>query len=153
MFQKRPKTLCEVARRVNSGEQKFDTAILEFLDSFYAYPELRISAIQKRPELIDALRDGYLSAVAEYLAHLYGLSVPEWTETQGHDLRKPFFAGGLESLKGVLVAESPTAFRRRLLFVSKNALSRPRFPQAEENEVADGSASPNCSDAIRDRPV
>jgi hypothetical protein len=124
---KRPKTLCEVARRVNKNEQKFDTAVLEFLDSFYANPELRASAIMDRPELIDTLRDAYLSAVAEHLAKSYGLEVPEWTEMQGNGLHDPFFAGGLETLKGVLVAESPTAFRRRLLFVSKDALSRPRL--------------------------
>jgi hypothetical protein len=129
MFGQRPKTLYEVARRIKNGEQKFDAAVLEFLDSFYAYPELRASAIRERPELIDALRDAYLAAVAEHLAKSYGLTVPEWTETQGNELHKPFFAGGLESLKGVLVAESPTAFRRRLLFVSKDALLRPRLPQ------------------------
>ena len=126
MFGKGPGTLCEVARRVNRGEQQFDTAVLEFLDSFYANPELRLSAIEVRPELIDALRDAYLAAVAEHLAKSYRLPVPEWTETQGNDLHEPFFAGGLETLKGILVAESPTAFRRRLLFVSKDALSRPR---------------------------
>jgi hypothetical protein len=126
MVGRRPKTLSEVARRVNEGKQKFDPAVLEFLDSFYSDPEHRTSAIKDRPELIDALRDAYLSAVAEHLARSYGLPVPEWTETQGNDLHKPFFAGGLETLKGVLLAESPTAFRRRLLFVSKNALSRPR---------------------------
>jgi hypothetical protein len=38
----------------------------------------------------------------------------------------PFFAGGLESLKATLFVQSPTAFRRRMLFVSKNALDRPR---------------------------
>jgi hypothetical protein len=137
MFGKRPRTLCEVARRVKTDEQKFDTAVLEFLDSFYAHPELRDSSIKDRPELIDALRDAYLSAVAEHLARSYGLPVPEWTETQGNDLHRPFFAGGLESLKGELLAESPTAFRRRLLFVSKNALSRPRLPQTVEDEAAD----------------
>jgi len=126
MLGKRPQTLCEVARRVNRGEQQFDTAVLEFLDSFYGNPELRLSAIEVRPELIDALRDAYLAAVAEHLAKSYRLPVPEWTETQGNDLHKPFFAGGLETLKGILVAESPTAFRRRLLFVGKDALSRPR---------------------------
>ena len=136
LSRKRPRTLCEVARRVKNDEQKFDTAVLEFLDSFYAYPELRSSAITDRPELIDALRDAYLSAVAEHLARLYGLPIPEWTELQGNDLHRPFFAGGLESLKGVLVAESPTAFRRRLLFVSKDALSRPRLPPADEDAAA-----------------
>jgi hypothetical protein len=137
LFRIRPKTLCEVARRVNNGEQNFDPAVLEFLDTFYAHPELRASAIHDRPALIDALRDAYLAAVAEHLARLYGLPVPEWTEIQGNDLHKPFFAGGLESLKGVLVAESPTAFRRRLLFVSKDALSRPRSPQINKDESID----------------
>jgi hypothetical protein len=129
MIGNRPRTLREVARRVKDGEQEFDTAVLEFLDSFYADLNLRPSAIVDRPDLIDELRDAYLSAVAEHLAKTYGLLVPEWTETQGNDLHKPFFAGGLESLKGMLVAESPTAFRRRLLFVSKDALSRPRRAQ------------------------
>src|SRR6202051_3493500 len=126
MFGKRPKTLREVARRVNNGEQEFDTAVREFLDSFYSDPELRTSAIRDPPELIDALRDAYLSAVAEHLASSYRVPVPEWTETQGNDLHTPFFAGGLETLKGMLVAESPTAFRRRLLFVGNDALSMPR---------------------------
>jgi hypothetical protein len=138
---KRPRTLREVSRRVKNGEQGFDNAVLEFLDSFYSYPELRAAAICDAPELIDALRDAYLSAVAEHLAKSYGLPTPEWTETQGNDLHQPFFAGGLESLKGVLVAESPTAFRRRLLFVSKNALSRPRLPGSDEDEGSNPAAT------------
>ncbi len=123
---KRPGSLREVARRVKSGEEHFDLAIREFLDSFYASSERRAAAIAERPELIDPLRDAYIAAVAEHLARTHGLPIPGWTETQGNDLHRPFFAGGLESLKGVLLAESPTAFRRRLLFVSENALSRPR---------------------------
>jgi putative component of membrane protein insertase Oxa1/YidC/SpoIIIJ protein YidD len=31
----------------------------------------------------------------------------------------PFFAGGLDSLRATLLRESPAAFRRRSLFVSK----------------------------------
>jgi hypothetical protein len=127
---KKPRTLCEVIRRVKCGEQKFDPAVLEFLDAFYAHPELRQDAIRDRPDAIDALRDAYVSAVAEHLARSYELPVPQWTEVHGNDLREPFFAGGLQSLKGVLVAESPTAFRRRFLFVNKDALSRPRLPAA-----------------------
>jgi len=125
-FGKRPGSLREVARRVKSGEEDFDLAIREFLDAFYASCEPRAAAIAERPELIDPLRDAYIAAVAEHLARTHDLPIPAWTETQGNDLHRPFFAGGLESLKGVLLAESPTAFRRRLLFVSENALSRPR---------------------------
>jgi hypothetical protein len=94
------------------------------------------------PGAIDALHDAYVAAVAEYLAQSFGLPVPEWTDTHGNGLREPFFAGGLESLKAVLQAESPAAFRRRLLFVSKDALSRPRLQSAEtEHEAAHGSSS------------
>jgi hypothetical protein len=55
-----------------------------------------------------------------------GLPIPPWVEQPQRFLDKPFFAGGLESLKAILLAESPLAFRRRQIFVSANALSRPR---------------------------
>jgi hypothetical protein len=123
-FEKKPRTLCEVVRRVKGGEQAFDPSLREFLDAFYANPSGRQSAIEDLPESIDAVHDAYVAAVAEHLSRSYGLQIPEWTETHGNGLHEPFFAGGLESLKGVLFVESPIAFRRRLLFVSKDALSR-----------------------------
>jgi hypothetical protein len=139
-LRKRPQTLGEVARRVKGGEQKFDPAVREFLDTFYSQPNQRAAAIADAPALIDPLRDAYLAAVAEHLAKSYRLPVPEWTETQGNDLHQPFFAGGLESLKAILFAESPTAFRRRLLFVSKNALSRPRLPEEDSSALVSADA-------------
>ena len=127
LFSRKPDSLGEVVRRVKAGEQKFDPSLREFLDSFYANAHARPRAIEQRPDSIDALHDAYVAAVAEHLARVYGLPIPEWGESHGNGLREPFFAGGLQSLKGILVAESPTAFRRRLLFVSKDALSRPRM--------------------------
>jgi hypothetical protein len=127
LFGRKPRTLGEVIRRVKTGEQKFDPSLREFLDSFYANPDQRPRAIEERPALLDAVHDAYVAAVAEHLARVYGLPIPEWSENHGNGLHDPFFAGGLQSLKGVLLAESPTAFRRRLLFVSKDALSRPRM--------------------------
>jgi hypothetical protein len=113
--------------RIPCRGRKFDPSLREFLDSFYANPGSRQQAIEERPISIDAVHDAYVAAVAEHLARAHGLSIPEWSEIHGNGLREPFFAGGLQSLKGVLTAESPTAFRRRLLFVSKDALSRPRI--------------------------
>ncbi len=127
LFRRKPKTLVEVVRRVKTGEQMFDPSIREFLDSFYMNRDTRQQAIDERPDCIDAVHDAYVAAVAEHLARVYELRMPEWSETHGNGLREPFFAGGLQSLKGVLTVESPTAFRRRLLFVSKDALSRPRM--------------------------
>ena len=126
----RPRTLREVASRVAAGEQDFDPALREFLDTFYANPDERQQAIAARPDTLDDLRDAWLAAVAEHLARSFDLLVPAWSETHGNNLRRPFFAGGLETLKAILFVESPTAFRRRMLFVSKNALSRPRLADA-----------------------
>src|SRR5665213_2422521 len=77
-------------------------------------------------EPMDALRDACIAAGAEHLARSYRLKVPDRAESQALDLARPYFAGGLESLRARLTVESPTAFRRRMLFVSKNALSRSR---------------------------
>jgi hypothetical protein len=130
----RPRSLHEVSRRAASGEQAFDPALREFLDSFYSLPDIRQSAIMQAPQVLDDLRDAYLAAVAEHLARVYHLEIPDWSETHGSGHRRAWFAGGLESLKATLFVQSPTAFRRRLLFVSKDALSRPRM--AAENPIA-----------------
>jgi hypothetical protein len=122
----KPNSLGEVVRRVKAGEQKFDPSLRELLDSFYANADATVGDRRAAELHRCAVHDAYVAAVAEHLARDYGLPTPEWSETHGNRLREPFFAGGLQSLKGVLVAESPTAFRRRLLFVSK-ALSSPRM--------------------------
>jgi hypothetical protein len=120
---KRPRTLNEVSRRVLSGDDEFSPALREFLDTFYlSEDQMRSIGLRERPLLIDPVSDAYLSATAEHLALQYGLEVPPWTETQGHALKRPQFFGG--SLKAILIVESPLAFRRRLLFVSANALDR-----------------------------
>jgi hypothetical protein len=132
---KRPRTLLEVSRCARGGDQAFDHATREFLDAFYANQQWRRAALRDRPEAIDSIRDAYLAAVAEHLARLFDLPVPDWSKTHGNALTRPFFAGGLESLKAILTVESPAAFRRRLLFVSKDALSRPRLASGRKRAV------------------
>jgi len=78
------------------------------------------------------VKDAYLAAVAEHLARSFGLPIPDWSEAQGNRLTRPFFAGNLESLKALLFVQSPTAFRLRMLFVSKDALSRPRLAKTAD---------------------
>ncbi len=131
-----PHTLHEVSVRVSNGEQAFDPALREFLDHFYANPAEREASLTAQPLPLDDLRDAYLGAAAEHLARCYDLDVPVWAETHGLSLRRPFFAGGLESLKALLTVESPAAFRRRMLFVSKNALDRPRMFLDESDRLA-----------------
>ena len=68
--------------------------------------------------------NAYLAAVAETLCRETGLAPPPWTESPLCYLHRPWFACGLETLKALLLVESPVPFRRRNLFVSANALSR-----------------------------
>jgi hypothetical protein len=120
----RPATLQEVAQRSCAGEP-FDLLVAEFLDAFYAAGrETKAAAISGEPATIGVPHDAYLAAVAEHLALRFGLTVPPWVEGPSRFLATPFFAGGLENLKAILLAESPLAFRRRQIFVSANALSR-----------------------------
>lgn len=123
----RPGSLCEVAQRSLAGEP-FDPALREFLDEFYVHPERRAAMVKEAPARVGALRDAYLAAVAGHLAERWSLPCPGWVEHESRFLRRPFFAGGLESLKAILLVESPAAFRRRMIFVGADVLSRPRRP-------------------------
>ncbi len=102
-----PRTLHEVSVRTSNGEQAFDPALREFLDHFYANPEHREASLSTQPVPLDDLRDAYLGATAEHLARRYDLDVPAWAETYGLALRRPFFAGGLESLKALAHGREP----------------------------------------------
>jgi hypothetical protein len=72
----------------------------------------------------NAVKDAYLGALAEHLASIAGEAAPGWCSNRSRFLTEPFFATGLESLKAILLVESPTAFRRRMLFVGHDVVSR-----------------------------
>ncbi len=129
---KRPQSIAEVAQRTLAGAQKFDPAVREFVDAWQSMAaDARPNSIQMEPERIGLLEDAYLAALAEHLALGAKFPPPDWTEqTQGF-LREPFFAGGLESLKPTLLVESPLAFRRQLIFISADGLSRPHHPMVD----------------------
>ena len=88
-------------------------------------PEERLRALAEEPIPVGRVEDAYLAAVAEHLASLDRIEAPGWSEAPRRFLREPFFAGGLESLKAILIVESPSAFRRRLIFISADGRSRP----------------------------
>jgi len=111
-----------------SGREPFFGELGNLLDDFRERcptPESKAALVSERPEPTgEPETDAYLAAVAESLCRECGLRPPAWTEEPAHYLKRPWFAGGLESLKAILLAESPAAFRRRNLFVSANALDR-----------------------------
>jgi hypothetical protein len=125
----RPDTLVEVARRVRAQEQSYAIAIAGFLDGFYTRPERRQNMIDPAPELTgDAILDATLGAVGEHLARRWKLKIPAWTDDPARFLRRPYFPTRLEGLKPLLIAQSPLAFRRRMIFVEHEPLRRARMP-------------------------
>jgi hypothetical protein len=122
----RPRTIAGIAERTVADASTFDRSVREFLDSWQSMnPSERDNAIRSEPVSIGMVQDAYVAALAEHLALGGKRIVPEWTRGPSRFLREPFFAGGLESLKAILLVESPLAFRRRLIFISADALSRP----------------------------
>ena len=123
-----PNTLWEVAELAASGES-FDLCLRNFLDAFFANPSA--ACIEREPVRLagmllkmGSVEDAYLAATAEWLAWKYDLQPPAWAFDASRSLRRPWFASQLASLRGLLLLESPAAFRSRNLFVSENALSR-----------------------------
>ncbi len=129
----RPLSIAEIAERASRGTQLFDLAVREFLDSWQTLSrDQRADALAEKPVPVGPVQDAYLAAVAEHLASIDRIDAPDWTEAADRFLRKPFFAGGLESLKAILIVESPSAFRRRLIFISADGLCLPRRAIVEE---------------------
>ena len=125
----RSDSLRSVSVAVTRGAD-FDPLVREFLDTFYvASSSDRQASLRSEPGSLSPVKDAYLGAIAEHLALRFGLETPMWANAPRRFLAEPFFAGGMESLKPLLLVESPLAFRRRLIFISQNALSRPRDPE------------------------
>jgi hypothetical protein len=119
-----------VARRRNAGEE-FSRLLREFLDEFYR--ELRTGTaaplIAEEPEPLPAAEEhALLGAIGEHLARRWNLAIPAWTDDPTRFLRRPHFTTPLEGLKALLIAESPIAFRRRLIFTEAEPLRRARMP-------------------------
>jgi hypothetical protein len=129
----RPQTLAEVAQIAHSRTSDFAMALNEFMDEFYLdHPDK--AAQQRRidpvPEPVgEALIDAWIGAVGEHLAERWGLRRPAWTQRPEHfELQMPVFHPDSRALRGILIVESPPAFRSRLLFTRAEPLDRARFP-------------------------
>ena len=126
----RPRTLAEVARRRKAGDD-LSLLLREFLDEFYAGVHTGDAAACLADEpapLPDPQEHALLGAVGEHLARRWALAIPAWTANPSRFLRRPYFTTPLEGLKALLIAESPIAFRRRLIFTEAEPLRRARMP-------------------------
>jgi hypothetical protein len=118
--------LAVVAERVRAGED-LRFAVREFLDEFALLPrdDLRGRAIEQRAEPTgDPRADAYLGALAEHLAASGGLERPGWSIEPGRFLDRFWFPSAVPGFRALAIAQSPAAFRRRGIFISRGALER-----------------------------
>jgi hypothetical protein len=131
-----PKTLAEAVRFYRAGgggeEEVFSILLDEFLDAFYteADPTLRQAMIDEEPPFLGNERhDAYIGAVGEHLARRWGLRIPAWSDGPRREVAEPWFVGMMgKGLSGLLLVESPIAFRRRRIFTEAEPLRRARMP-------------------------
>jgi hypothetical protein len=131
-----PTSLAEVARAYREDRSGRDGAFLVlldgFLDAFYTETDLarRQAMIDAAPPRIgEARRDAYIGAVGEHLARRCGLRIPAWSDAPWRELAEPWFVGAMGvGLSGLLLVESPIAFRRRRIFTEAEPLRRARMP-------------------------
>jgi hypothetical protein len=128
----RPATLAEVAQRRSNGED-FGLLLAEFLDTFYSAVKRGMAAplLVETPAVLDDVNEhALLGAVGEHLARRWSLPVPEWTNEPARFLTRPHFTTPLDGFKALMIAQSPLAFRRRLIFTEAEPLRRARMPIA-----------------------
>jgi hypothetical protein len=118
-------TVAHVADRVRAGEP-FLPAVREFLDEFKFRPEeLRDKAIADEPAPTgDERYDAYLAALAEHIAGVEGLKLPQWTRDDNRFLDRFWFVSEVTGFRAIAIAQSPAAFRRRGIFISSGSLER-----------------------------
>lgn len=80
----------------------------------------------------DAVSDALVGAMGEHLAQRWGLRTPGWVADPARFLRTPWYATRLRSLHPRPTVESPLAFRRRMLFVEREPMSRARMHEVTQ---------------------
>lgn len=129
----RPKSLWEVVDLVNAGQSAFGEALAEFIDEAKKMEpsglsrSLRVDPgfLSKSNPGFSNWQDAYIGATAEHLCRGANIPIPDWTERRERFLSRAWFDNhGLKSLNAMMVAESPLAFRRRLIFTEAKPLRR-----------------------------
>lgn len=119
-------SLAGVAGRVAGGEP-FLPAVRELLDEFALLGNdgQRVRALAERPVPTgDRRHDAFLGALAEHLACASGVERPSWACEADRFLSRVWFVSGIKGFRALALAESPAAFRRRGVLVSRGALER-----------------------------
>jgi hypothetical protein len=127
----RPATLREVSDESRSYEE-FGQNLKDFLHEFAAARRRGLPLepmLAAEPPLLAAgfsegsICDAFLAATADHLARTSGFRTPEWALKPGRVLENPWFSDPLPALRGILLRDTPSAFKDKNLFVLESALA------------------------------
>lgn len=115
----RPSSLAEVAQRAECEGGDFSYLLNDFLDHMNVSPSPE--CLGEEPVwLVNTpnaeRRNAWLGAVAEHLSLRHGWTMPRWAGSPRRALKRPWFVSGMKGLMAMELAQSPAAFRRRLIF-------------------------------------
>lgn len=115
-------TLDETKSAMIAGGEHWYVPFMDFVDDFRRTKE---HAHQfGAPLILNSPRfDALLASTVECLCDEQGIEAPEWVWNVPA-LKEPWFVAGIENLKALGIAQSPVYYRRRLIFVLENFLSR-----------------------------
>ena len=110
----------------------FRTRIVGFLDEFYydSDPRSQRERLEEEPPVLGVRTfDAYIGAIGEHLCRRWILGDPPgWTDRACRFLKRPYFMEA-EHMKPFLLKESPSAFRRRFIFIEAEPLRRASMPR------------------------
>lgn len=96
-------------------------AIKECIDAWNA---MRSAAFFEAPPELTGLPsvDAWLAGAAEHMAQQIGFPAPDWAEEDSRFLDEPCFFANTPRARQLALAETPAAFRRRLLFTGLTSI-------------------------------
>jgi len=105
-------------------------AIVQLLDDYTSVlrregTEVAAPMFAERPDSTGDVRvDAALAALAEHLARRDGWPAPAWATEPGRETREWWFVTELRAFHPRALVESPLSFRKRGVFVTRDALER-----------------------------
>ncbi len=123
LFAADPDSVIAVSRKINAdGESSWKLWLFEFVDAFRRSPRKELVIEPPSPETCARI-SALLASTVDALCAECGVASPWWCGGVGV-LPGPWFVAGIENLKATALAESPTHFRKRNIFVHANFLAR-----------------------------
>jgi hypothetical protein len=118
-------TLADTAVRAGAGEEAM-LCVRDFLSQIpFCTPGQLEEAIADRPQLTGDLRiDALLAGLAEHIAATRGVACPSWVNDPERFLGRFWFVSPVKAFRGIAIAQTPIALKRRGVFWPARSLER-----------------------------